>query len=236
MSWLTRFYLDQQIAILHGMRDNYGWHKKLWDCFPGDPNRKRDFLTRIDELDGSYCVWLLSRDKPTRPEWCPPGDFALKPIAPSFLSHRRYAFDIRVNPVKALVQRGPGGETMIHPNGKRKHGKRVPIVTHEELREWIKRKGRSRCRSKQTGQEMPGGFIVVEDEICPLEITPVVESYFRKQEHIGYHGGVQFRGILEVTNRDHFTETFYAGIGSAKAFGFGLFLLAPVRELTNQNQ
>jgi CRISPR system Cascade subunit CasE len=56
----------------------------------------------------------------------------------------------------------------------------------------------------------------------------MVESHFRKKNQAGYHGGVQFRGILEVTDQDHFTETYYYGIGSAKAFGFGLLLLAPI--------
>lgn len=229
MSWLVRFDIIEKTARLQGMRDSYDWHKKLWDCFSSDPLRKRNFLTRIDELDGSYRVWLLSRDKPTMPEWCHPDDFALKEITPSFLSHRRYAFDVRTNPVKTVVQRGPGGETLFRPNGKRKHGKRVPIVKREELREWIGRKGKVRCRDKQSGLDIPGGFTVVEEEGYPLEITSMVESYFRKKDHTGYHGGVQFRGILEVTDKERFAETYYAGIGSAKAFGFGLLLLAPVK-------
>lgn len=228
MSWLARFDVEKRVALLQGIKDSYDWHKKLWNCFPGEPDRKRDFLTRIDERDGYYRVWLLSGDKLARPEWCPPADFGLKEIAPSFLGHRRYVFDVKANPVKTVVQRGPNGETFFRPNGKRKHGKRVPIVKYEELLEWIRRKGEVRCRDTQTGLDIPGGFVVVEDKNRPLEITPMIENHFRKREHTGYHGGVQFRGILEVTNKEYFTETYYAGIGSAKAFGFGLMLLAPV--------
>jgi len=230
MSWLARFEVDERTARLQGMKDSYSWHKRLWDCFPGEPERRRDFLTRVDDFDGHYRIWLLSRDNPVRPEWCPPGNFSVKEIAPVFLSHKRYAFDVRVNPVKTIVQRGPAGEALFQPNGKKKQGKRVPIVKYEDLLEWIRRKGKIRCRDKQTGLEIPGGFIIVEDAKRPLEITPMIENHFRKQVHTGYHGSVQFRGILEVTDKNYFTETYYAGFGSAKAFGFGLMLLAPVED------
>ena len=63
----------------------------------------------------------------------------------------------------------------------------------------------------------------------------MVESHFRKKdkkkgkEYAAYHGGVQFRGILEVTDQKDFEITYHAGVGSAKGFGFGLLLLAPVK-------
>ena len=71
-------------------------------------------------------------------------------------------------------------------------------------------------------------------EEWPLEIRPMIESFFRKKDkvkgghHKAYHGGVQFRGTLEVTDPKRFTETYYSGVGPAKGFGFGLFLLAPL--------
>ena len=129
--------------------------------------------------------------------------------------------------MKTLVQRGPNGETLLRPNGKRKHGKRVPLVKHDELRAWLIRKGKVRCRDKDTGLDVPGGFRIVEDK--PLEISPMVEHHFRKKGQSGYHGGVQFRGTLEVTDQEKFIETYQSGIGSAKSFGFGLLLLAPIK-------
>jgi CRISPR system Cascade subunit CasE len=228
MSWLARFDIDVETARLQGIADSYAWHKRLWECYPDDPDAQRDFLTRVDPLEGAFRVWMLAKKKPVRPEWCRPDGFAFNEIAPAFLTYKRYVFDLRANPVRTLVQRGPNGETLVQSNGKRKHGKRVPLVKPGDLRAWLIRKGAVGCRDKNTGIDVPGGFRIIEEQ-RPLEITPVTESHFRKNEQTGYHGGVQFRGMLEVTDREYFVETYHSGIGSAKAFGFGLFLLAPLR-------
>lgn len=218
MSWLARLEIDADIARVEDILDSYAWHKKLWDCFPNVPDRKRTeigFLTRIDTFERAFRLWIIAKRKPSRPQWCPPDSFAFNEITASFLTHRYYAFDLRANPVKAAVQKDSKGEPMLQPNGKRKRGKRVPLVKPDELRAWFDRKA------------IAGGFCVVDDK--PLEIAPMVENYFRKKGQTAYHGGVQFRGILEVTDTAQFSETYYTGIGSAKGFGFGLLLLAPVK-------
>ena len=227
MSWLARLEVDAEIARVEAIRDSYGWHKRLWECFPAAPDAARDFLARIDTLEGAFRLWILSKRKPVRPQWCPTEGFAVNEIAISFLTHRYYAFDLRANPVKTIVQRGPNGETLLRPNGKRQCGKRIPLVKPEELRAWIIHKGNVRCRDKDTGLDVPGGFRIVEEKL--LEISPMMESHFRKKGQTGYHGGVQFRGILEVTDPKAFIETYQYGIGSAKGFGFGLLLLAPIK-------
>lgn len=226
MSWLARFEIDADIARDAGITDSFAWHQRLWECYPGEPDAKRDFLTRIDVLEGAFRLWILSQRKPARPNWCPSEGFCVKEIAASFLSHRYFAFDLRANPVKSVVQKDSNGAPVMKPDGRWKRGKRMPLVKPEELRAWLVHKGKVRCRDKATGIDVPGGFRIVEER--PLEISPMVESHFRKKEHTGYHGGVQFRGTLEVTDREKFVESYQSGIGSAKGFGFGLLLLAPI--------
>ncbi len=231
MSWLARLEVDAETVHAEGISDDiYAWHKMLWQCYPDAPERTRvdiGFLTRIDQLEGAYRFWVMAKQKPERPQWCSPEDFAVNELAPSFLSHRYYAFDLRANPVRALVQRGPDSKPVLLSNGKRKRGKRVPLVKQDELKAWLIHKGEIRCRDQDTGQDVPGGFRIVED--MPLEISPMVESHFRKKKETAYHGGVQFRGILEVTDTARFTESYFSGIGGAKGFGFGLLLLAPTK-------
>lgn len=231
MNWLARLDVNAEILRKEGIaNDIYTWHKLLWQCYPGEPDAKRDFLTRIDQMEGAYRFWILSQRKPARPHWCPADGFKVLEISSSFLTHSHYAFDLRANPVKMqLIPRDANGETAMQANGKRKRGKRIPLVKPDELRSWLYRKAEIRCRDEETGENIPGGFRIVESKEKPLEIRPMVESHFRKKEHTAYHGGVQFRGILEVTDREHFIKSYQAGIGSAKGFGFGLLLLAPTQ-------
>lgn len=227
MNWLSRIQIHAEVARKEGILDNYAWHKRLWeDCFTPSPEAKRDFLSRIESLEGVFQVWILSRRKPHRPKWCPEEGYGIKKVAPSFLSHQYYAFDLRANPVKTIAREGPDGKSILRPNGKKISGKRIPLVKHDELRDWIERKGRVRCREQITGKDVPGGFQLVAEK--PLEISPMVKNHFRKNSHAAYHGGVQFRGTLKVTDRERFIETYQSGVGPAKSFGFGLLLLAPV--------
>ncbi len=226
MKWLTRMELSAAQGRAAGLVDSYAWHRRLWECFPEEPDKERDFLTRIDVLEKGFTAWLLSPRQPACPVWCPANCFQVREITPSFFSHQYYAFDVRVNPVKSLVQRDENGQPLLKENGKRKSGKRVPLIDPEELRTWLVRKGEIRCRDQASGEDIPGGFRLVADQ--PLEIRPQQAIPFRKKGQRGWHGGIQFRGVLEVVDKEHFFRTYQAGIGSAKGFGFGLLLLAPV--------
>jgi CRISPR system Cascade subunit CasE len=227
MNWLARLDVDPQTAFAHQIFDNYSWHRRIWeDCFERAPDAKRDFLTRIDHRERTYRIWILAKRKPIQPPWCPSSGFAVKEISPSFLSHRYYAFDLRANPTKCVDQKGPDGSKIMRQSAKRTKGKRIPIVKPEELRDWLFRKAQFRCRDEKMAMDIPSGFRVVEER--PLEISPMVENHFRRKNDFAYHGGVEFRGVLEVTDRERFVETYQAGIGSAKGFGFGLLLLAPI--------
>jgi len=233
MSWLAKIEIDSEIVRCEKTWDSYCWHEKVWECFPGNRKEKRDFLFRVDQLDGAFRLWVMGRRKPERPNWCPEDDFFLKELSPAFLSHQLYAFDLKANPLKSVVQYNPStGKPLLKADGKRKRGKRALITDRDELREWLARKGDVRCWDSKSKETFPGGFQIVSE--CPLEVSPMVESYFRKKDketgktHAAYHGGVQFRGTLEVTDRERFIETYYSGIGGGKGFGFGLLLLAPV--------
>jgi CRISPR system Cascade subunit CasE len=53
-------------------------------------------------------------------------------------------------------------------------------------------------------------------------------EYFEKNGQPGLHSAVEFDGVLTVTDPAEFHRTFTLGIGSAKAFGFGLLVIAPI--------
>jgi CRISPR system Cascade subunit CasE len=116
-------------------------------------------------------------------------------------------------------------------------GKRVELQREEEQLTWLINKGKG-------GRDgVPGGFEllmqVVEDEMGNEQLIPRV-TVRSEGKHVGLkkeasvrhrmaHLAVLFDGLLRVTERDAFLETVTRGVGSGKAYGFGLLSLAPAR-------
>ena len=207
MTHLTQVTLDFATAAGLRLRDCYDWHQAVWKAFPGRDGEQRDFLTRLDRRREGFRLLMVSPTQPVRPDWCPADteSWKTKPIPETYFTRKRYAFQLCANPTKKVASKTDGTVT--------KNGRRVPLGKREELVEWIRRKGEQ------------GGFTVVE---AALRTFSRGREYFDKNGRQGLHSAVEFQGVLTVTDPAKFHETFTRGIGSAKAFGFGLLVIAPV--------
>lgn len=204
MNYLTRVFVDRKEAAVKKFSDSYAWHCALWSVFDKEADASRDFLFRIDPRHDSFRILLLSKDPPNIPDW---GTWESKAIASRFLEHNSYVFNLRANPtVKRVVRDAKGNRK---PNGRR-----TAIYDPEELAGWISRK------SKQSG------FRLSRDS---LKISPPIPTYFQKKKRRGKLVQVDFSGILAIEDRSRFVNAFDQGIGSAKAFGFGMLMLQPIR-------
>jgi len=210
---LTSIWLDEREAAHQRLFDTYDWHQAAWKCFPGRDDTQRDFLTRLDARDGGFRLFIVSPLPPARPAWCEAGEWRTKEIPASYFQRRRYCFQLRANPTRKVRADGPDGT-------RKKNGRRQALTQPEALREWLQRKGAT------------GGFRVegLEPQSdTPCAIAPARRFYFHREKdgQRGLHAGVDFTGRLEVIDPALFHETFRAGIGSAKSFGFGLLIIAP---------
>ena len=206
MSYLTQIRVDYERAVrcLH-IKDSYDWHQRVWQAFQGRDGARREFLSRVDETEESYRLLIVSPEPPTRPDWCPADCFQTKPIPEEFFAAGRFRFSLLANPTRKVRREKDGQRT--------KNGRRVPIVQREELIAWLARKG------------LAGGFAVGEPET--LRTIPRRREYFERKGVHGVHHAVEFQGVLTVIDATVFRRTFTTGIGSAKAFGFGLLAIVP---------
>lgn len=214
MTYLTQATIDYATAAKRGLRDTYDWHQAIWKAFPGRAAKPRDFLTRLDERDDGFRLLIVSSEIPARPDWCPVDCWQTKPIPPAYFTRRRYAFQLCANPTKKITKLNLDGSPT-------KNGKRVPLRTREELIAWIQHK------SEQ------GGFAVDE---TTLRTIPRGREHFTKDGTRGLHSAVEYQGVLTVTAPEKFLEAFTRGLGSAKAFGFGLLVIAPVLSIKTKPQ
>jgi CRISPR system Cascade subunit CasE len=94
----------------------------------------------------------------------------------------------------------------------KRHGKRCGLYREEEQVTWLQRKAEQ------------GGFAI---EIG----VPIMEQRMLRTPRRGSQMeflAVRFDGILRVADPSRFMETMAQGVGSAKAFGFGLLSVARV--------
>jgi CRISPR system Cascade subunit CasE len=201
VSFLTQGLIEVDAALRLGLRDVYAWHQLVWMAFPGRDGQPRDFLTRLDrqEREGRVRLLLLSPQPPARPpDW---------PADPE-------AWQTREITPAFLAHRGYRFQLRANPT-KRENAsrKRLPLRTDEELRAWLGRKAEE------------AGFTVEADT---LRVIQEGREWFAKSGHQGFHHAVEFEGVLAVTDPAYFAQAFTHGVGSAKAFGFGLLALVPV--------
>lgn len=123
-----------------------------------------------------------------------------------------------------------------------KNMKRVGIYDEQDQINWLKRQG-----NNPRSPEHSGCFELIQtevkdekgevgkwdsalsygQEISKFQITQKTEKETGKKHDIKLHT-ITFTGILRVTNAEAFKQAYTNGIGSGKAFGCGMLLLARV--------
>lgn len=68
-----------------------------------------------------------------------------------------------------------------------------------------------------------------------LEVSAKPTRQFSKGGTVCTFNHAFFRGRLHVTDQEKFRESFFAGLGHGKAFGFGLLQLRPISNATSIN-
>jgi CRISPR system Cascade subunit CasE len=238
--YLSRLCLNPLFAPALKLAANpYELHRKLLDTLPCGPKPKpatgnqpktADLLFRVDATNAGPIVFVQTR---VAPEWdalelasralrCPP---ETKEYAPRCVPGQRFAFRLLCQPV--IRQSGQFG---VKPNGQRVLGPRRACRDHDQRLAWLRRKGEAcgfvietvgltfvEWRNTKPLQEKGGAAIETHEEAR------------RRAFRSGYPqrlGAVRFDGILVVSVLNRCMIAIADGIGTGKAFGFGLLSLA----------
>lgn len=208
----------------------YELHRTLMSGYPYPRDEHRsDLLFRVDSSPAVPPVTLVQTQ--AEPDWfrLPAGyllcraDFkSLDSALRELHAGQRLRFRLRANPTKRVAAKnGRLGGVMV--------GKRIGLTTVAEQVRWLLR------RADAGGFQIPGEWV---DAKHPETAEPVQLPNFRvnvipegrdhngKPGHNGVFLAVRFEGVLGVNDPETFRATVAAGIGSGKAFGFGLLSLA----------
>ena len=187
-------------AARRDLGDRYELHRTLLCAFPTQLPADERVLYRVEQTNRQACVTVLVQSQ-TLPNW---GQAAR-------LNEPRYL--CRLPGLRSFAPQVQAGlrlhfRLQANPTVKR-HGKRYAIYAESELLDWLQRKGQAH------------GFVV-----DPLDVRCVkLGKQYGQRRRQTWHA-VQFDGLLQVSQPEAFSEALRRGIGSGKAFGFGLLSIA----------
>jgi len=211
------------------IRNPYRVHQRLSMAFDG--NGEKRVLFRIEgpitTRSGSRPRILVQSR--TQPDW-PAAfgnapilvvgpDIRVKPYEPDFPRGQRLRFRLRANPAVKKKREGS------------KHNPRVGIMSPEGKLEWFARKAEQAGFIAEDLTVLPEGLQFSRRSKQFIELPPGRDGTPRsevKSPPKMVHLSALFEGVLRVTDEEAFAKALAAGIGPAKAYGFGLLSVAPL--------
>ncbi|MHB8629127.1 MAG: type I-E CRISPR-associated protein Cas6/Cse3/CasE [Aggregatilineales bacterium] len=235
--FLSRLFLNNQNReVRRDLGDCHQLHNRILKAFGTAPagNPARDHfgvLFRPEPVEGAPGLTRLLVQSNTLPDWgflstnylgeppTPVGNPSLRTLDADYAQIERtmpFIFRLRANSTKRVSDRSPGrADALI--------GKRVELLREVDQIAWLHRKG------EQHGFRLLAMYTNNPDvRAATGEKTRGRRSASDQPATRLTFGTVVFNGRLEVTNRELFLQALIAGIGSGKAFGFGLLSVASV--------
>jgi CRISPR system Cascade subunit CasE len=240
--YLSKLMLNPRSrAVRRDLADCHNLHRTLLSAFPqAQTEASRDefgLLYRIDTSPRTGDVTAIVQSQ-IAPDWhelpdgylldaennpaCKAVDMAYEALRKG----RQLVFRLRANPTRKI-------DTKTRPDGKKSNGKRVEIRSEENQIAWLQRKAELHGFRLLSVRVNPG--------VANLRVAPENKVFGWRGSNgddQGSNGGakrrltfgaVLFEGLLEITDAERFKQTLADGIGSGKAYGFGLLSIAPDR-------
>jgi CRISPR system Cascade subunit CasE len=197
------------------LADEYALHRAIWQRFPTPSDGKRNFLYRVDSVQGKPVVWTLATQPPkSDARWCSES----RVVEPVIQQGDRLEFEARVNPV---VRRG---------------GKKHDIVMDLKSRlGWKDIDPEKREPEAILIQRASEDWLNARVDRFGFRVEMLVNQGYRvhsfpapgkRNLHFGF---CDWSGVLRVEDPALFLDSWRQGIGSARGFGCGLLLIKRAR-------
>lgn len=227
MIYLSRLRLNPRSrAVWRDLADCHELHRTIMRAFPpvpnGDDARARlGVLYRLDIPHTGNPVLLVQSQ--ADPDWAGLATgYLLNEGAEKKQVDEHYAalhegmvlaFRLRANPTKRL-------STPRDSDGRRTRGKRIELGDEGAQLEWLRRKG------EQHGFRLLTARVDPAPKVQSRAADDSSEQRSRSPGRLTF-GVAVFEGELQITNVTRFHEALADGIGSGKAYGFGLLSVMP---------
>ena len=203
--------------------DAYASHSLLWQLFRGQSSVKRFLFREEHSANGLPVFYVLSSEPPAS------SDVFLcqsKPYLPKLTAGDRLAFKLRANPTVSV--RREDGRSRRHDV--LMHAKKQVDTLGMSPDEALEAK---RAAALQGAIGWMSDCKRLEQWGIQLDCSPEVdiESYQQqclykpKEKRFIRFSSVDYQGLLTVVDPDRFINTLHTGVGKAKGFGCGMWMI-----------
>jgi len=204
-------HLDRRAISALRITDPYSLHRVVYSLFPDVRSEDEKTASKASgivfaDLGGDVRgrqILLLSNRMPQATVDGEYGEVQSKPITDHFLQHDHYRFKVIVNPTRRdIVSK-----------------KLVAVRGREAVASWFMERA-----------EASWGFLVDPQHLHLDKID--VLRFQDKHQHSVTMAQAHLQGVLRVSDRAQFLQSFAQGIGRGRAFGTGLLQLVPLIDNT----
>ncbi|KKN15994.1 hypothetical protein LCGC14_0980360 [marine sediment metagenome] len=202
--FLSKLVLNQDsYRVQKELGNPYQLHRTIMNAFPDNLKELKNdgrVLFRVEKNSTQSSPYVLVQSS-----LCPDWNFLLNHkylITDPLFKQFNYPQFLKGNKYKFRVFANPT---------KKVEGKRVGMYNEEKQYEWLKKKAEI------------GEFSILHVSITRKE---EINAKVKKNSNKMTFYGVQFEGVLQVIDVVKFENILKSGIGSGKAFGFGLLSIS----------
>lgn len=205
--YLSKIDLNLQSQLVKkDLGDCYNLHRSIYNCFLSQKDDKPGrIIYRVEDFyhpnmsNEKYfqSVLIVSEKKP---DWSKLAEnYLLEPHVVNY-----------TDKVKLLKNNNLFNFHLRANPTKKYDAKRLPLKSYEERINWIKRKSED------------NGFKIIDVTVNSEQIR----ASSSKRDHKLTFNSVLYEGLLQISDKDKFIKALFNGIGSGKAFGFGLLTIS----------
>lgn len=196
--YLIRIELDRRDA--RGLLSDCQQMHRFVTGFFGTDRRSGQILYRTNLVQNKLCIYLYAEHPAERiPDNCCVQQRDVASWLSSMETGQLWSFDLIASPTKKVASEG------------KKNSQRRILRQPQERQEWLERKAEQ------------SGFAIVQ--VQEQEQLHVSGRHHANRGGVMYHDAYHYQGVLQITDSERFQRALQTGIGSGKAYGFGMMMV-----------
>lgn len=196
--YLIKAELDRREA--RGLLSDCQQMHRFITGFFGTDRQSGQILYRTNLVQNKLCIYLYSQAPAEHiPNNCELQQRDITSWLDGMEAGQLWSFDLIAAPTKKVGAEG------------KKNSQRRILRLPQERQEWLERKAEQ------------NGFAILQTQ--ELEQLHICGRHKADKGGVMYHDAYHYQGILQITDGEAFRKAMQTGIGSGKAYGFGMMMV-----------